>query len=346
MTTTIPRYLTTYRQDELRQICSHALKGASLCFVGVAGSGKSNVINLLSTDPYGYKSHYLGDAVERVYFPVVAGPTVQRSAQTLWETMTTALKEAAPGVPWPPFDDKIRPISPEQGAYSQLRACVRTVCQDLGRHLMFIVDDFDGVLESGPLVMLEQLAALRNDGNRDYLSYLLFVKRLPHLLGQAHLLQDTSKFYDLFRHHIYALPPYEEADARQMLAFLNSSERQPLDTADFPAIVKLAGGHAGLLRIVFDLWRSALVAGNIETYLGGRSEVQSECRRIFQQLHPEEQQTAVAIAQSHRNEIDRAVVDHLAVRGLLTESGDKITWFSPLFARYLQKVVEVDLVRG
>ncbi len=56
-----PRYLATYRQDVMRLICDFARQGESLCLMGVAGTGKSNVTNFLRHDPYQHKSLYLGD---------------------------------------------------------------------------------------------------------------------------------------------------------------------------------------------------------------------------------------------------------------------------------------------
>lgn len=336
MPTTIPRYLPSYRHAELRLICDFARRGQSLGFVGVAGSGKSNIINLLRTDPYGYKAAYLEP--DEALFPVVAGPTVDGSPQTLWEAISSALNEVKPGAEWPKADDKIRPISPEQGAYSLVRAQVRALCQEQGQRVMFIFDDFDGVLERGPLAMLEQLAALRNDGNRDRLSYLVFTKRLPHLLGQAHPLQDKSKFYDLFRHHIYALPLYGREDARQMLRFLNENGGHAVPAADLARIADLAGGHAGLLRIIFDVWRDITPAGDTAATLAQRPEVSSECRRILHGLHEEEQQAALALAHGRREVADPVLVEHLETRGLVARTGNEVTWFSQVFARYLQSI--------
>jgi hypothetical protein len=330
-----PRYHQQYRHAEVALICDCVRRAQSLCFVGVAGSGKSNLTNLLHRDPYGYKPGYLGADVDRIHFPLVVGPTVASSAQSLWEAMATALDDTVGRQTRPAADEKIRQMSAEQTALSQLRAYLKELCQTRQQRVMFMLDDFDPLLINGPLPMLEQLAALRND-NRDGLSYLIFTKRLPHLLGQAHPLQDNSKFYDLFRHHTYALGLYQRDDAQQMVAFLNENNgRAPLSESALNAIIDLAGCHAGLLRILYDNWREASPTGDPVTYFAQQPAVQAECGRILGGLHDEEQQTALALARGQRAQVVPELVEHLAIRGLLIKAGNDPVWFSKIFQQYL-----------
>lgn len=330
-----PRYQPRYRQSEVALICDCVRRGQSLCLVGVAGSGKSNLTNLLHRDPYGYKPAYLGADEPSIHFPLVVGPTVSASAQALWEGMASALDETLGKQERPLGDEKIRQISTEQTALSQLRAYLKQLCQEQDQRVMFILDDFDVLLANGPLPMLEQLAALRND-NRDRLSYLIFTKRLPHLLGQAHPLQDHSKFYDLFRHHTYALGLYNREDARQMLDFLNENGNQsPLSAPTLQEIVDLAGCHAGLLRILFDAWREAPPTGDAVTYFAQQPAVRAECGRILGSLHADEQQTAVALVRGQQDKAAPELVEHLATRGLLTKTDGTVRWFSKIFQQHL-----------
>jgi hypothetical protein len=202
---------------------------------------------------------------------------------------------------------------------------------------MFVLDDFDDVIETGPLSMLERLSGLRSEGNREALSYLVFTKRLPHVLGRKHDLEHESKFYDLFRHNIYALEPYSPEDAFQMLRHLNEVAGSPLRERDLAEIRLLADGHAQLLKVVFNLWleKSGMSGLNPLTYLVDHPDVQQECRRILRNLHEEEQAAALRLAQGQTTEADQDILDHLARRGLLGADGKK--WFSPLFGRFLSQ---------
>ncbi len=78
-----PRHSPSYRSREFDFIVSHARRGESLCLVGVAGSGKSNLIVFLSN------SEVMGRQIEgktpkRIYFPAVDATGWDGTAESLW----------------------------------------------------------------------------------------------------------------------------------------------------------------------------------------------------------------------------------------------------------------------
>ena len=334
----IPRYPLTYRKNEITLICKAAQEGQSLCFVGVAGTGKSNITNFLHNDPYSYKPHYLGKESGSIHFPVFDGNTWDGSQEGIWKQLLTALTATAEHLDKPMPDAKITQIYEDQKAFSELRRWVNWLCQEHDQKIMLILDDFDQVIQHGPLALLEQFNALRSDGNRGRLSYLIFTKRLPHILGSAHSLKGKSKFYDLFNNQIYSLGLYDHDDAEQMLTYLNENAGRPLRRADLAIINGLAGGHARLTKLLFDLWRAQTPdTGDYVSYFLGKRDIHEECARILAGLHEVEQQTAIQVATNQNVDDIDSVVGHLVRRGLLTNT-DKWTWFSRLFERYLRSV--------
>ena len=328
------RYAPTYRRDELTLVCGLARQGHSLCFVGVSGAGKSNIANFLRHDPYGYKPELLGQETGRVLFPRIDGNSWQRTPPSLWSLMLTDLENLAEALSPPAADPKVLAISDEQ----RLNRLTGWLCQNQGLRVMFILDDFDDVLQAGPLNMLDRLAALRNDGNRDRLSYLIFTKRLPHILGREHPLLGKSKFYDLFKNDIYALTPHNDADSRHMLDFLNDKDSRPLNGSALANIHHLAGGHAGLLKTLYELWKRERPSFNESIQVFSlKSEVNGECARIFQNLHDQEQAVALRVARGQVLADDAPTISHLTTRGLL-RSAARNEWFSPLMESFLQRL--------
>lgn len=330
----IQRYRRTYREDEIRLIIRCASRGESLGFVGVAGAGKSNLVNFLRDMPR--SAQYIGEDVERMFFPIVDVAHWPGTANSLWKMMLDALNQAAKELPpFPKDNNKVIPISEEERALGTLRTRLGWICQELKHRVMFVLDDFDAVFEGGPLAMLERLNGLRSEGNRDYLSYLTFTKRLPHILGRSYELENRSKFYHLLRHNLYALEPYSPDDAHQMLMHLNEVAERPLSQKDLVQIRALAGGHAQLLRTVFSLWINEGAPGaDSIAYFVARPDVRQECQRILRNLHEQEQEVALEVARGQHTADHQDTIDHLARRGLLVTS-DPITWFSPLFGRFL-----------
>lgn len=338
-TNVVPRYQATYRQDEIELIIRMARRGESLGLVGLAGIGKSNIVNFLrEIDRH---APQLEQDVSQLHFPIVDAAYWQQTPFSLWKIMLDALTQAIQELPPPPDDSKVIHIAEEERILNTLRSRLQWLCQELGHQVMFVLDDFDDVFEIGPMPMLERLSGLRSEGNREALSYLVFTKRLPHVLGRGYDLEHESKFYDLFRHNIYALEPYSPEDSFQMLKHLNEVAGNSLRERDLAEIRQLAGGHAQLLKVVFNLWLEAkgMPGVNPITYLAEQPDVQQECRRILRSLHEEEQAAALRQAQGQAAEADKPILDHLVRRGVLLEADGK-KWFSPLFGRFLSQYKE------
>lgn len=325
------RYRPTYRLDEVDLIIRFARRGESLGLIGIAGVGKSNLINFLRDIQH--NAQHVEQDVEHLHFPIVDATYWQQTPISLWKIMLDGLLQATRELPPPPEGDKVIPISEEERVLNVLRARLEWLCQELRQKIMFVLDDFDAAFEMGPLAMLERLNGFRSEGNRGHLSYLVFTKRLPHVLGRNHDIEHKSKFYDLFRHNLYALEPYTSEDARQMLLHLNEVAGKPLNARDLAQIHALAGGHARLLKIVFDTWLKEPPSGTDSVaYFTSRPDVQHECRRILANLHEQEQDVALLATGADNTVEYRSTIDHLVRRGLLSESG---AWFSPLFAQFL-----------
>jgi hypothetical protein len=335
MPNSTPRYPPHYRQDEIQMICEYASTGRSLCLVGVAGVGKSNIINLLRYDPYGYKSQYLPD-LRKILFPVVDGNAWNGQPQHLWELMLEDLIQATRHLPEPPANPKIVQLLEEQRIFSALRARVEWLTSEQALQVMFLLDDFDRALVQGPLSMLEQLSALRKAGNRNHLAFLVLTKNLPQVLGRRLPLDNRSQFYTLFKNDIYALEPYEHEDTQQMLLFLNENAGRPLRSRELTIIgEKLSGGHAGLARTLFELWRQNAPdpEDGLVDHFSATQEVQDECRRIVEQLHPDERRAAAQLARG--GQIEGEMAAYLERRGLLA-TAEQIRWRSPLLRDFLR----------
>jgi len=337
---TTSRYLPTYREREISLCCDYAVRGESLCFVGIAGSGKSNIVKVLTQDR-SVRRRYLNGKLDTVRFAAIDANTWDATPQQLWEMVFSALLTAIKELPQPTFDPKITYLSEEEKLRRRVQLTIDHICQNLDQRLMLILDDFDAVLAQGPLHMLEQFNVFRSAGNRERLAYLVFTKRLPHILGRRFELDTRCKFYDLFRTNIFALEPYTNEDARHMVHHLNRQLTDPLPNGALGGIVWLGGGHARLLKVIFDSWvKQTPPTGSQIDYFVAQGDVQDECRRVLFGLHPQERAAAIRLARSQSRGDDDDTLDHLQRRGLLLDITQG-KWFSPLWAEYLRRYAEM-----
>jgi hypothetical protein len=239
-----------------------------------------------------------GERAGRIHVAAVKVNEWKGKPAALWQLLLDALQRAIQDLIPAAAPARVVHMDEEERLRARLQAQVENVCQH-NHAIVFLLDDVDLLLETGPLSLLESLNALRED-YRDQMSYLLFSKRLPHVLGRRHQVETRCKFYDLFRHHVYALGLYNRQDALQMLLHLNQTANAHFSKRDLQPILDLAGGHAGLLRVIFAFWRinrSFAVSGpSLIEALAREVDVQEECRRILRSLHPQEARVANRIA--------------------------------------------------
>jgi ABC-type cobalamin/Fe3+-siderophores transport system ATPase subunit len=329
----IPRYSEVYRRDEIDFILSSARQGESLCLMGVAGVGKSNIVNFLRNIKQ--NAPHVEQDVARLHFPIVDATQWQGTANSLWLLMLDALRVAISSLPADPSSQKVIPISEDERAFKYLQARLDYVCQQLNHQVMFVLDDFDRAIELAPLEELERLNILRSAGNRGALSYLVLTKKLPHVLGSSKNFGQNSKFYDLYKNSVYALEPYNRNDALRMLAHLNQKADSPLAESQLEQVYGIAGGHAGLLKAVFNLKKNEPALELKNDRFANKPDIRQECERIFSKLHQQEQQVSLRVALGKSTPDDEPTIKHLENRGLLVRA-DSVHWFSPLMGYFLR----------
>lgn len=329
-----PRYLSGIRHNEIATACNHALRGESLCFVGMAGVGKSNVVRILRYKA-DIKQQYLGLRAQHVHHVVVDGTTWEKSAASLSSLMLMAVEPLMEELKLTLPASKVILLDETAQLHRRLFDSVRLICSRPDTKLIFVLDDFDDVIAQGSLPMLENLSAMRNAENREKLSYVIITKRLPHKLAAHADELRKSKFYDLFRYNIYALTPYVREDALQMLRHINAVAEHPLSRDQLATLLWLSGHHARLMKILFDTWmKRPPTDEDVLSYFSRQSDIRIECRRILDALHAQEAAVARRFIRAQVTPEDAPTVRHLVTRGFITDV-DHRQVFSPLMAAYL-----------
>jgi hypothetical protein len=325
-----PRFSPDYRRDELALITDYARRGLSCAFIGIAGIGKSNLLNCLAQR---YRTITALDGTSLSLQTVVLDCNDWNGeAADFWRLLRRETEKVL-------SPTNVIPLSGDPVVRDNIviRQLVATFCSQPNQRLIIVLDDADKLFTRGPLELLEQLRTLR-DENRDALSFLLFVKQLPHRLGRAIHLTHESKFYQLFDSHLFTLRPYNQADAWHMLCFLNAQAAQPLTSATLRTIYHLTDGHATLLKLVHERYLTQPPsAQNPIGDLLAHPPIRQACERILRSLHRHEQQVLWMLTHDQKPGMaDTPALILLRHRGLLVEPNDRI--FSLLFENYLKSV--------
>ena len=321
----LQRYPPTYRSAEVQLIARFARGGKSCAFMGVAGVGKSNLLEFL-------RHHYRPpdpNAPDILYVSIDCNDW-DGTEEGFWRLMLTEI--------WHDLDlgnNGFRHVLTADDPHLEVRELVKRQCCHQDQRLVFVLDDCDRLLAQGPLELLEALDTLR-DYHRDRLGYLLFVKRLPHLLGKKLHLRESSDFYKLFGARIYTLKPYAIADALHTLRYLDERDGARCSVAEHRVIHHICGGHARLLASVHETYDSVREMTTEERLkrLASEPAIRLACEAIIRSLHDHERDALIRfVRRSPEKEGDEHALNLLHKRGLLV--GRPAQLFSPLLRTYL-----------
>ncbi len=320
------RYHSNFRKEEIELLGGFITRGLSSVLVGVAGVGKSNIMEFIR-----HQYTLPSDAAEMQLAVNIISLDCSDWNGTPTDFWHLLRQEAEHDLG---VKTSIVHMSDRANRdFQVVRDLVSGVCDKPGGRLAILFDDADCLLHQGPVELLEQLCTLRSY-HRDTLSFLLFTKGLPHLLGEPLKLRKNSRFYELFSSRIFTLQPYVERDSVQMLNYLNAQDGRTLQQADIRMVLHLSGGHATLLRKCFDILTGEHPERIMDALLNN-PDIQNTCSRVLNSLYGHERAVLVKIAKRTPVEsIDMPALVLLQRRGLLI--GSPPTIFSPVLEGFVQ----------
>ncbi len=322
------RYPIDYRSEVLSVVMPVLRQGDSVCLVGLAGVGKSNLVHFIKQPEV--KAHYWpAEEAEKTHILALSCGPGSQPADEVFEDMLMQALLAAQALEGPAFAPQIN-----AAPWHVLREVLNRVCQQHGQRVVFLFDEFESLIAHQPAEFFERLRILRDDHRATgRLVYMVITHRLPHRTPNPSNF-GASKFFELLRNGIYPLPPYRERDASLMLdVLLQRREPVPFSAQDRARLIAFSGGHSDLLKAIFyEIYPTLNASAHLLLKLAENSTgVRSSCEHIWTHLHPEEQVALRRLVSG--NSVDPAMMQFLRYRGLL-QSGSELTFFSPLFQQY------------
>jgi DNA-binding winged helix-turn-helix (wHTH) protein len=206
------------------------------------------------------------------------------------------------------------------------------------RRLVLLLDQFDDVCREAEPRIFMNLRGLR-EAYKNRLTFVTFTRDLLPNLAEMDLARE--EFYELMALNVIGLRPYAPRDAHSLLQRIAGRHGLPVEEALAQRLIRLSGGHAGLLRAAFlavarreadcpEEDTAAVIA------LSQSPGLQMECEKVWRSLNGQEQQLLAAYA--HEFPVDgvgEMAKRPLQIKGILTFA-EPSAIFAPLFTHYAQ----------
>jgi DNA-binding winged helix-turn-helix (wHTH) protein len=325
--------LPALRRPQVETILRALAAGECVALSGLSNTGKSPLLRALPGPDYaaGY-ARLAGHGGALVY--IDCNRVVELTAHGFYEIVVRSLLEAleqdsaVPPMLLGHLRDQHNAITTAISVFQASLAfnnALAECCQQLGKDLVLLLDEFDEIYAALEDRSLLNLRALK-DKFQNRLTYLTAtVRPLPE--GRT---PGDNEFAELFAARLVPLGLLAAEDARAVIAMLGGGSL-PVDAQTH--IIRLAGGHFGLLAALTTAALHQVPAAALPNDANARAE----CLKIWNQLRPDEQaalKSLVTEADSGLNPHDR---DRLLTLGLLTADGPGGQLFSELFTTFVRR---------
>jgi hypothetical protein len=339
MSLILNRFPADYRAEIVTELMTVVQHGDSACLVGLAGVGKSNLARFLEAPEVVQRSLPASEAARIHFRRIDCSPDIDRAQ--LYEHMAEVVRiliHQAGMQSGLPADGEATP-------FFKLRHLLKHLCEKHQHRIVLIFDEFESMARNQDPQFLQDLRTLRDDHRTTRnVVFLVITHRMPHLIGGQPALGKQSKFFEMIQEHIYALSPYQRADADSMIDDLvrrRGATPAPIKPDHRTLLWGLSGGHSGLLAALFNelypMFSKSIY--KLLKIVHHPSAMQSACEHILRHLHTEEVEALQAIVLGQH--ISAEMLLFLRKRGLIRYESAPVI-FSPLLAEYVR--FQFDLV--
>lgn len=346
------------REHDARFILNAVRQGNCISIVGLSNTGKSALLREVCAPAV--QAELLGDEDDAWLFAYVdCNLMPELSEQALHEitlrSIITALQrsgmqDALAKRLDESYHQVVQPTAPIRSPLAFDNA-LRLVCEESGRALVILFDEFDDPFEKLTGRVFLNLRAMKDR----FKNALVYVTATERPLAQVSQSADASEFIELFDTRERWIGFLDRNDATTLAREFTAGA--PAVEADIAFIVRQAGGHAGLLETTAEVWRR--IAGGVpdsaresalalvRQALDDQPPIRAECAKLWSQLS-EAEQTAL-IGYVHSMPVAPEALEALRTKRLLGADGrDDEPLIGEIWRAFVhrQGLTREDLQRG
>lgn len=341
-----------YRFQLTRDVLTTLHRGDCAALVGVGSCGKSRLLNHLSR-PDVMQYHLGPSAFDHMLVLTECNAWVSETVWAAYEGITRSLMDLLNTSPHPIIRAKQRDLA---GMYEAVAAERDLALKHVMTGLQYLLansplklticfDEFDFVFEKFEAPLFRNLRALRNQ-HKYQLTYLVATrKQLPYQRARE-TWPEVEEFYELFADNTFAIGPFDDRDATEMVVDLENRFSFPLNQITRGLLIGVTGGHSGLLGASFRLLEASRRQPTTPQEMGQMvltdQSTWKECRRIWDSLRTEEQAVLRRMAQGTRLQRgDEVLQAELRAKGLVRELQNHAqVIFSAIFNEYARTTTD------
>ncbi|MBN1886874.1 MAG: winged helix-turn-helix domain-containing protein [Thermoflexales bacterium] len=342
--------MTFAHSAHLESLAAWVANGECGSIVGLSNTGKSMLLRAASSASFCQQYFPQQNAA---FFYVDCNLMLAMSEQGFYEATLRAVQaeikqlEAAPTL-LEQMENLYRKIIDPPSAFAaplSFNESVVALCEQLGRRVIFLLDEFDE-----PFTRLDGRVFLNLRALRDrYGPCLCFVTATEKALPEDRSDNEVNEFNELFANNTLYLGMLAENEARQLVNEAARREGVTLDPDEISFVVTQAGGHPGLLSTVTNVLLRILSSASpphpltpslklslAHQFLENETVVRNECSRLWNQLSsPEHDFLLEVLTQSEPPAITNAQ-ERILKHGIVTNPRQPSV-FSPLFEAFARR---------
>jgi len=321
--------------------------------VGVSNLGKSALLRAM-TDPQLQREYLGAEASNYLFIYIDFNQMLEMSEQAFYELMLRCAMDALRDLDGEPAAEVLRHV---ETAYTGLVApassfeiplrfaqAMAAIGDLLPQRVVFMFDELDEPVAGIDGRVFLNLRALK-DKHWQGLTYVTATNRR---LSQIRQDPDVAEFSELFAHHILYISPLSDEEVAEYLERFAAEEGVTFSQEDLAFVRSWAGGHPGLLettcrvlglltgRPVRDPSQDWIIHRRAAEVLAQDFNIQAECRKIWNDLTPGEQEALLALHRLDEREAPPEL-EMLTAKHLVVGRGPERRIFARAFEEFVQR---------
>jgi hypothetical protein len=331
MSLILDRYPLDYRAEVVDLVLDTTAGGTSMCLVGLAGAGKSNLITFMKQEEvlrFYTQDSAAPDGAENLNVCAISCLQVAHAQGRFYAALLDGLRPVAEKVGY-----ALPPRAPESN-YFEVRDAVRHLCLRGGQRIIYFFDEFESLIQHQPLDLFEELRTIRDEVRTPpRFAYVFVTHRLPHrVVGNQPF--ENSSLYRLICDNLVAFGPYRPQDAEAMLDAITRRERLAIAPVDRERILMMSGGHAGIMYALVMAVKPQfnLPVRRLRELAAVPGPVQKACAHIWRFLHSSERAALLGLV---RGDMPAPWLREFLYKRGLINSLQTPEIFSPVFKEFV-----------